>query len=158
MNLTKEQLEELRRFIRQKGISYIDVQMEILDHVASSVEEKMTNKPDLDFENALKRTYKGFGVLGFNVIVNGIVNAIQKRYNRFFWKSFTSFFGFRYISIVCFSVLALYKMLAFIGKDEFYKFTIIGLLVITAGVLLTNFLIKDYKKYLSFKSGTSFPF
>ena len=41
MNLNKEQLHQIKEFIAQRGFKDVDVQMEILDHVASSVEDKM---------------------------------------------------------------------------------------------------------------------
>lgn len=41
MNLSKEQLHQIKALIAQRGFKDVDVQMEILDHVASSVEDKM---------------------------------------------------------------------------------------------------------------------
>lgn len=156
MTLNQEQLLEIKTFIEKKGFTYIDVQMEILDHIASLVEEKLNANPNLSFADATAETYKSFGITGLHNISNEIISSINKRYSRYFWKSFASLFGFRYILISCFFVFAAYKMLAFTGKDDFYKFNIIWMLVTTVGGLFAGFLIKDYKKYLSFKSGISF--
>ena len=52
MNLTKEQLYTIKDFIGKKVITYLDVEMEILDHVASVVEEKMTANGNLIFDDA----------------------------------------------------------------------------------------------------------
>lgn len=156
MILNREQLLEIKTFIEKKGFTYIDVQMEILDHVASSVEEKMTNKPDLDFENALNQTYKDFGVLGFSVIADGIVNAIRKRYNRFFWKNFCSFFGYKYILLLCLSAFAIYNLQGIIGRENFSIIYVVAMLLITAILLLYSWGDSIYKKYMSYKCGASF--
>lgn len=42
--------------------------MEILDHVASAIEEKLEKDPSKSFEKALNEVHSGFGVLGFSVM------------------------------------------------------------------------------------------
>ena len=156
MTLNKEQLLEIKVFIEKKGFTYVDVQMEILDHVASSVEEQMTDKPELDFENALNQTYKGFGVLGFSVMADGIANTIRKKYNRFFWKNFCSFFGYKYILLLCLSAFGIYKIQGVIGRENFTIIYVVAMLLITAILLLYSWGDSIYKKYMSYKCGASF--
>ncbi|WP_316752874.1 hypothetical protein [Pedobacter gandavensis] len=41
MELSQEQLTEIKQFVQRKGFVYLDVQLEIIDHMASAIEEKM---------------------------------------------------------------------------------------------------------------------
>lgn len=49
MELTKEQLQRIEHYLNVKHITYIDLRMEVLDHIVSDIETKMI-KENLDFE------------------------------------------------------------------------------------------------------------
>lgn len=159
MNLTKEQLSYIRSFIQQKGFNYIDVQLEILDHVASSVEEKMEADRELKFEDAVIETHQSFGVMGFSAFADGITNSIRAKYSRLFWRFFFSVFGYKYVLVLCFSIFAIYKMQELITANIFYIFFVIGLLCVFGISTFSSIKPAVYKKFVSFDSGTSFlPF
>ena len=103
MQLTKAQLTEIKNFISKKGVKYIDVQMEIIDHTASAVEERLNADPSLSFERALQQTHASFGIFGFGAMEDAIINGMGKKYNRIFWREFLSFFGTKYIFLVLLS-------------------------------------------------------
>ena len=63
MKLTAEQLTETKAYIQDMGIKYLDVQMEILDHTACKVEEKLKAYPELSFKDAFYETTREFGYL-----------------------------------------------------------------------------------------------
>ena len=157
MNLTKEQLATIKAFINKKGINYLDVQMEILDHVASGVEEKMNANAALSFDDALKQTHASFGIFGFGGVEDSIVNGMSKKYNRIFWKYFLSFFGFKYILLVLLGTFIIYE--AQILVEDYYQFLAYFLcIVIVAVVVGFVFVLKhnSYKKLLVFKSTGSY--
>ncbi|MFD2584545.1 hypothetical protein ACFSR6_18755 [Pedobacter vanadiisoli] len=156
MNLTKEQLAYIRSFIQQKGFKYIDVQMEILDHVASAVEEKMETDPDLKFEDALNETHKAFGPDGFAVIQNSVVNGLKKKYSRFFWQSFLNYFRYKHILLVLFLGFFVYKLQEIMSNNAFYIIYIAGMFSVFGLLLLYNFKDSIYKQYMSYKSAVSF--
>ncbi|PQJ68903.1 hypothetical protein [Polaribacter butkevichii] len=49
MELNKEQLQRVEHYLNLKNITYIDVRLEVLDHIVSDIETKMTEE-NLDFE------------------------------------------------------------------------------------------------------------
>ncbi len=49
MELTKEEVQRVEHYLNVKRITYIDIRMEVLDHIISDIEAKM-KKEDLDFE------------------------------------------------------------------------------------------------------------
>ncbi|MBA6156231.1 hypothetical protein H3Z83_06820 [Tenacibaculum sp. S7007] len=50
MELTKEQIKRINDFLEGIGIEYIDIRFEMVDHIASEIENKVDNK-NLFFEN-----------------------------------------------------------------------------------------------------------
>ena len=78
-DLTTEQIDYLFDFTRQKRVRYYDVQVEIVDHLASAIEEKQREQPDLAFQAALEQVYSGFGIFGFAKVVQAREQAVEKR-------------------------------------------------------------------------------
>jgi hypothetical protein len=79
--LTNEQVEALFAFCRKHDVQYYDVQVELVDHLANAIEDKMAAQPAMGFEEALKQVYKSFGKAGFVPLVNEKQKA-AKQYNR----------------------------------------------------------------------------
>lgn len=69
MELTKQQIDQLFAFTERKMVRWYDIQVEIVDHLAARIEEKMSADKDLTFEVALRNVYAGFGLFGFAKIV-----------------------------------------------------------------------------------------
>ncbi|RZL48041.1 MAG: hypothetical protein EOP00_10305 [Pedobacter sp.] len=157
MSLNKEQLSAIQAFVNKKGIHYLDVQMEILDHVASAVEEKMSANAALSFEEALKQTHVSFGIFGFGGVEDSIVNAMNKKYNRIFWKTFGSFFNYKCILLVGLTIFLLYQLQVLV--DDYYQFLayFLGFVVL---VVVSSYIIglrnKQYKNLLVYKSTFSY--
>ncbi|MEM6685995.1 MAG: hypothetical protein AAF617_09455 [Bacteroidota bacterium] len=68
VKLTKQQLQYIDAYLERSGITYWDVRTELLDHIASAVEEKMTTEHS-SFEAALEAVSISFG----NHMRNGYV-------------------------------------------------------------------------------------
>lgn len=153
MELSKQQLAQIREFINKKGFTYIDVQMEILDHVASQVEEKMTNNPELKFADAVNETHKSFGVLGFSGIEDGITKMLYRRYRKIFLSNIIIFFKFKYFPITCLAFFLMYKIQYFIQRTEL-MYPIFIIVMISLNVVLYAQYFKSYylKNYLACKS------
>ncbi len=153
MKLTKEQITSIKEFIAQKGFKYLDVQMEILDHVASVVEEKMTADTALSFDNALKQTHASFGVFGFSTVEDSIMNAMGKKYSKVFWSSFLSFFNFKYIFLVLLSGVLLYlTQSAFKGEFYFSAFWLIAFVTFLGILVVAVLRFKGYKNLLVYRT------
>jgi uncharacterized membrane protein YjfL (UPF0719 family) len=75
MKLTPDQISTLKNFIRSKGYTEPDIQLELLDHLACGIEERIAS---VGFDKALKDTYSNFGILGFSTFVEGMNKALEK--------------------------------------------------------------------------------
>ncbi len=67
--VSKEQIDYLFDYTRKKRVRYYEIQLELVDHLASAIEEKWEQQPELSFEKALNETYDSFGIYGFAKIV-----------------------------------------------------------------------------------------
>jgi hypothetical protein len=101
MELTTKELQRVEHYLNVKHITYIDLRMEVLDHIVSDIETKMM-KENLDFETAfynvtdkwnkqLKETTSMFFGLGFSA-----PKLVIQKAKKVYWKQyillFTSYF------------------------------------------------------------------
>jgi hypothetical protein len=84
MKLTNNQITTLKKLISYKGYPEIDLQYEILDHVACKVEVLLEKNPSLSLDDAFRKVHGEFGVFGFLGLAESYTNNIEKRYRRFF--------------------------------------------------------------------------
>jgi hypothetical protein len=85
MKLTTPQLTEIKAYIQDMGIKYLDVQMEILDHTACKVEEKMLKDSGLSFDDAFYQTTCEFGYVEYKKFEESFKKTLinqQKKLNR----------------------------------------------------------------------------
>ena len=75
--LSNEEIDRLNQFCLEHYVGYYDVRLELVDHLASSIEDMMGKDPRLSFEIALEKTYRQFGYEGFS----GVVEAKEKEMN-----------------------------------------------------------------------------
>lgn len=75
-------IKELFSFVAKKRVRYKDVQIELVDHLATAIEEIMEHEPNLTFNKALEKVYAGFGIYGFAKIIEQKEQAMHK-----FWRT-----------------------------------------------------------------------
>ena len=92
MALTDQQIEQLFAFTRRKYVRYYDLQVELVDHLATSIEEEMDANPQLGFEHALQKVYNRFGIFGFAKVVQERESSLLKYNRKIWWDIFKSFF------------------------------------------------------------------
>lgn len=78
--LDQAQLDSIKVFIRKRGFTQTDLQYEILDHVASLVEDKMNAQPELSFDAAVTLAHQDFGILGFSTVEDAMRKSLEKQY------------------------------------------------------------------------------
>jgi hypothetical protein len=84
MKLNQTQIEQLKKLISYKGYTEIDVQFEILDHMACEVEKLMEENSNLSLEDAFGKVHAGFGIFGFGTLEESYKKMIEKRV----WKNY----------------------------------------------------------------------
>lgn len=100
MALSKEQVDALFLFTQKKMVHYYDLQTEIVDHLAERIEEEMLMQPSLNFENALQKVYKDFGIFGFSKIVQEKEQQAHRAGKKLFWNEFFHLFRWpQFISV-----------------------------------------------------------
>lgn len=86
MSMNQTQIDTISRFIHSRGFKTIEVEMEILDHMASAVEQQLAKKPDMDINKAITAAHRSFGPLGFSVLEDSIAHSLSQR----IWHTFIS--------------------------------------------------------------------
>lgn len=154
MKLTEAQIKELYAFTRKKYVEHYDVQTELVDHLASSIEERMNESSIISFETALQQVYAQFGIFGFSELVEKKGMGVISKNRLFFRKSFKEYFKLPKIILLLMIFLVSYNIFKFASPTfVFYSFyTTIGIFNII--ILLKITLIKRSTKMplLQFKN------
>lgn len=161
MNLTPDQISALKKLISFKGYEEIDVQYEILDHVACRVEVLMEENPKLSLEEAFRKTHSEFGIFGFSDLEESYKKGIQKKFRARYWASFRRIFlSYRvlYLAILAESMNILSKNLIIFGeKLTAPAWGIITLMISVVFILIYYHRVgRQFKNYATFKALMSF--
>ncbi|NCT94945.1 MAG: hypothetical protein GXC72_11000 [Chitinophagaceae bacterium] len=116
--LTKSQIDQLFVFCEKHRVLHYDLQVEIVDHLANAIEERMANTPSLDFDTALKQVHDGFGPLGLRNMTAGREQAMEKRYRFMKWQLFKSYFSLPKFAFTCLLLALVVSMPAFFRQDQ----------------------------------------
>ncbi|MFC3811576.1 hypothetical protein [Lacihabitans lacunae] len=92
MKLNTDQIEEIEDFIDSKNVEFYDIKVELVDHLASAIEEELTKYPSLTFSDVLLSKYKEFGLFGFSDFVEQRTSAVFSESRKKYWKQFLRFF------------------------------------------------------------------
>ena len=135
MKLTKEQILEIENYINACGIKWYDVKMELVDHFATSLENKLEGNPDLDFKQTIVNEHKNFSDRGFKKLLNTKTKAVEKQFYKQVFTHLKSFFNLPkiFISASVFYALVLI-MNQFSNKENFFMgltFIVFAIVVIS---------------------------
>ncbi|SFP89081.1 hypothetical protein [Parafilimonas terrae] len=98
-NLSEKEIQSLFRFVEKKSVRWYDLQIEIVDHLASSIEDEISLIPGISFESALENVYKGFGIFGFAKIVEERQNHLAKAVKKRWWSEIKNMFKWPEIAL-----------------------------------------------------------
>lgn len=108
MKLTKEQITYIDDYLKHHKVKYWDIRIELLDHIVTTVEEKLGE--GISFDDAIIEVHKNFGNSmkmfwnsgieygifanghGFKSLIEDKRKSVQKNYNRLVKKEWVSFF------------------------------------------------------------------
>lgn len=156
MKLNKEQIQEIEYTLNKRGLDYIDLKYELLDHIATDIEQRMTKNELLSFDEAFNQAFDKWKdalrnssslLLGLaysrpKIVVQACVNILKRG----------SFMLTLYGGAITLVLYLLIK-LGLLHFSEFF-FNVVGILqfIIGGGLLLLFFHIKSssYKTSYSF--------
>jgi hypothetical protein len=127
--ISEDQVEKLFEFCRDHYVPFYDLQVELVDHMASAIEEQWESQPELPFEKALGITFKKFGVWGFNKIKSQKQRELRRRFRRMLYKMFKDFYSWPKIVLTFLFTMVLFTIFRLVPND-FWVF----------GAILTLFL------------------
>jgi hypothetical protein len=83
---TQEELQYIFDFCKKWDVVYVDLRLELVDHIASQISEIWEQSPEVPFKEAFHRVYKSFGIFG---LLN-IVETHRKIMYRKYWQELKS--------------------------------------------------------------------
>lgn len=159
MKLNHEQIKIIRQFISKRGFTAIDLQLEILDHVACRLEEKMSANPSLGFSQALREAHYGFGVFGFSTMEDAMAKSLNKKYYGQIIQEGKKWVGFP--SVILFAGFAFFLFNLYLSVSTTPLLIVMGSLnlVATIWIFVRYFrLQKRYRKMMVMQGTNAYVF
>lgn len=161
MKLSPDHIAALKKLIAFKGYDEIDVQYEILDHVACRVEVLLEENPKLSLEDAFSKTHSEFGVFGFADLADSYRESIRKKFWSRYWTFFRRFFlSYRivYLFILGESLIILSEKFTLFGEKITAPAWGVIALMISVVFLLVYYHRKGrkFKNYATFKAAMGY--
>ena len=120
--LTEDEVDRLFAFCTRHYVPEYDLQVELVDHLASGIEEQWAENPDLPFPVALNKTFDGFGIFGFSKIKSQKEKELRRKYQKLFWKFTLEFYKLPKIILTFTLATALFTAYRLISN--FFWFTV----------------------------------
>ena len=150
ITLNKEQLYLLISFIEKKGFKTPLVVVEILDHFACKVEEKMAANPELPLEAAMMAAHADFGVLGFAPIVNAYEAGVKMKYKAIYKAGRRKVIANPlYIIVAALCAFIFYKgyyMAEVIGYKHIFGLNDVGVMLYFSSILFPAIFLFKFKQ------------
>jgi len=152
--LAEEEIDRLFDFCRKHYVPEYDLQIELVDHLASGIEEQWLENPFLPFPVALNNTFDKFGIFGFSKIKAQKEKELYRKYRHLFWQYTLEFYKLPKIILTFALTLVLFSIYQII--NNFYWVTVPIFASILIFDLLYLFLI--YPKKYKIKTTEGKPF
>ncbi|RTY85254.1 hypothetical protein EKL97_01180 [Flavobacterium sp. LS1P28] len=120
MKLTTEQIEYVSNYVRSFDIKWCELQVELTDHMVTSMEEIWEKDPELTFHQVKQYAEDRFGRNGFKVIEEDRTQILRKEFRKAQWNMITEYL--RFPKIILGILLALLIFKATFYFDEPIKF------------------------------------
>ena len=112
--MTSNSIEQIRRFLKQNGVKYYDVQMELVDHFMTSIEQS-----ELSFDEALDKVYKDFdGKSGLKKIVKQKKTLLFRKFLKMYIDAFKAYFSLPKVLLTFLVFIGSYFLVYQTEKDE----------------------------------------
>ena len=110
--LPREEIRKLFDFVESKNMTYKDVQYEIVDHLASAMEELKGENPELPYDICLEQVYNKFPITGFALLQMEKEEALNK-----YWRKRLMPYLFEYFKLPKIII----TLAIFFGLQQFFN-------------------------------------
>jgi len=86
MELTKSQIKRIDSFLERLGCEYIDIRFEMVDHIATEIEEKVDNYNDFFKKDKMHGKFLGFMMSKKNDLENNYSQQSKKQFWSNLWQ------------------------------------------------------------------------
>jgi hypothetical protein len=153
--LTAEQIDKLLIICNINDVYHYDIQIELIDHMATAIEKRWETNPELSFEEALKLVEEQLGgEEGFNTIKKAKEKEIKKKYSRLRWKYIGEFFQLPKIILTIAITISLFLIFRYVENNAGIRFGLQVVLFLL--MLIQGSLISPRKFRLDLVPGKSF--
>ena len=142
--ITQEETEQLFQFCRRHYVYHYDVQIELVDHLATAIEEQWEQNPKLSFDEGLKNSFKKFGIYGFSKIKSQKEKELRRKYNRLLWHFMLDFYRWPKVITTFVCTLGLFLLFQLIGHT-LWIVAGFAFLVLIGAILYHRFILKKLK-------------
>ena len=136
MSLNKHQIDQIKAFIHSRGFKHIEVETEILDHVASAVEKKLEENPEKPLEKAINEVHASFGVFGFADFEEAKYKQIRGMIYSRFWQNVKKQLSIKHFTSNILIITLLYLSFYLI-QDQFLLYWLFPV-VLSIGLIIFN--------------------
>lgn len=151
--LTPEETELLFKACENRDVFHYDVQIELVDHLASAIENQWTEDPKIPFKYALYVAAKKFGPTGFSQIKEQKEKELSRKYNRILWSYLLEFY--RWPKMLLTLALSFGTLLLLQNISEIHWLFVFYAILICSGAVVYDLRHKQKNK-IETTNGTSF--
>lgn len=116
MPLTNQQIEYISDYIESKDIKWYELQVELTDHMVSSMEEFWAKDPDLTFHQVKHYAEDKFGRNNFKAIEKERTQILKKEYRSAQWKMIVDYLKLPKIFASLLALIISYKLSFYYDK------------------------------------------
>ena len=127
--LNEIQISTLFDFTRSKYVRYIDVQHELVDHLATDIEIEMNTNPSLTFEKALQKVYAKFPISGFAKFVDESEKSMNRMWVKMILSQFSKFYCIPLFIVLATLTFVQYQLIIYFGVPMFYTLIILAIII-----------------------------
>lgn len=150
MVLTTKQIREIEDYISSCGIKYYDVKVEIVDHFATVLEQRLLERPELEVKTEIMAIHEEFGEVGFYELCKEKTKAVHKSFYSAAAKHLLGFLRLPKILVAIVLFLGLNEVLKMTvdKRNFFFALSVLGVLLMLQ--MLIRVVVNKKKSNISF--------
>lgn len=135
--ISQEENIQLMDFCKRKGVDFLDLRIEIADHLAHAIVDYWATHPEASFEQALQVEYRKFGIFGFTDVCADYSNRMLTKYGRVFLKELQVSLSVKFVGLILFGGVLFFQLLTQVSESHIILEWLTQGFIIGAPILVT---------------------